>query len=432
MPFLVERGEPHLQRLLAIDDALASTDLETECAIARMHVALGEPAVAWRRLERCAPVAAGHRLEGLRLHVAANALRRMGRVAAAREHYQRAITVLEETAQGSELGAALADLGGFHHEQGDQPAARDAWTRALRYVARDGDAHAEAIAVGNLGLLDHESDALEGAERRYRRALALHRATGNRRFEGIVAGDLGELLLASGRPLEACRELARSVEALERVGDDRQWVLISAALSFAETVSGDPETGRARIEAVRERAADDLAPVVALYARAHALHEARLARDAGERAREREILEQLEANVDASGDTPDEMRRAAMVIRAELARHRSASGWVFARDARFFVSPTLGRVELGRRKILRLLVAALLEARLDPDAAPLTQSALLRAGWPGQRAESASARNRLHVSLSTLRKLGLDPLLRGDSAGYFLDPGIAIDFPTGE
>ncbi len=144
------------------------------------------------------------------------------------------------------------------------------------------------------------------------------------------------------------------------------------------------------------------------------------------------MLSQLEADVEASGDTPDEMRRAALVIRAELTRHRDASGWVFAKDARFFVSPARGRVELGRRKILRHILAALLEARLDPDAAPLTQSALLRAGWPGQRAESASARNRLHVSLSTLRKLGLDPLLRGDSAGYFLDPDITIDFPTGE
>jgi len=49
------------------------------------------------------------------------------------------------------------------------------------------------------------------------------------------------------------------------------------------------------------------------------------------------------------------------------------------------------------------------------------------AGWPDEeRISLESARNRLKVAVSTLRKSGLEPILQTHAKGYLLDPGIPI------
>ncbi|MEM9075347.1 MAG: hypothetical protein AAGE52_43020, partial [Myxococcota bacterium] len=53
VPLVLDQGplDPHLQRLVELDRKLADRDLETQCAIAQLHLVLGEPEPAWRRLE---------------------------------------------------------------------------------------------------------------------------------------------------------------------------------------------------------------------------------------------------------------------------------------------------------------------------------------------------------------------------------------------
>jgi predicted negative regulator of RcsB-dependent stress response len=73
-------------------------------------------------------------------------------------------------------------------------------------------------------------------------------------------------------------------------------------------------------------------------------------------------------------------------------------------------------IVLTRRLALRRIVAALVHAK-----APLSVAELVAAGWPGERIQTSAARNRTHVALTTLRRLGLEGVLRQTPQGYVLD-----------
>ncbi|MEM9069470.1 MAG: AAA family ATPase [Myxococcota bacterium] len=72
-------------------------------------------------------------------------------------------------------------------------------------------------------------------------------------------------------------------------------------------------------------------------------------------------------------------------------------------------------VDLSRARAARRVFRALLEAdeSLDIDA-------LFSFGWPGQRIGALSARNRVHVTLARLRKLGLRDTIVRDENGWQL------------
>ncbi len=411
----------HLARLLALDAELGEPSVEAECAIARLHLLLAEPERAWRRIARHLD---RDERRGEIAHLAGNALRRLGRADEAAAAYARAIAALELDGTRRELGLALSNLGGLCVERGDAAGARAAWSRALRCFALEGDPRREAVTLGDLGLLDHEAGDLEAAGRRYRRALALHEEYGNARFVGIVSADLGELELTRGDPIAARALLERSVAQLAAVNDARQALLAEAALALAEAWVG--EDGAARLDRVRDRAPADLVPVMRLYAAGLRIADARRARASGDRAAERDAIEAVEAALAEATGEPDEARRVEAALRAELARHRRASGWLIAPDASFFVTPEEDRVDLSRRHVQRRLLEALLTQRLSAPGAALGLEALLRHGWPGQRVLRDAARNRLHVALSGLRKAGLEPLLLKESDGYLLDPAVEV------
>jgi hypothetical protein len=80
---------------------------------------------------------------------------------------------------------------------------------------------------------------------------------------------------------------------------------------------------------------------------------------------------------------------------------------------------TLGgeAVDLGRKRVLARLLCTLAEA----GDRPVSPSVLREAAWPGERMSEASARNRLHVAVAELRKLGLrDALISVDGGSYAL------------
>jgi hypothetical protein len=86
--------------------------------------------------------------------------------------------------------------------------------------------------------------------------------------------------------------------------------------------------------------------------------------------------------------------------------------------------------------VISALLVALAEQRMRAPGVPLTSDALHEAGWRGERMSIDAAANRLRVSLSTLRTLGLRSALRTVGEGYLLDPAvpcewIEIDEPSG-
>jgi hypothetical protein len=89
------------------------------------------------------------------------------------------------------------------------------------------------------------------------------------------------------------------------------------------------------------------------------------------------------------------------------------------------------RHALGSRGPLRRLIVALAEAHRDRAGAALTVDELVHVGWPGENPIPKAGSNRVYVAISTLRGLGLGPLLQRWDGGYRLDPRAQCRFEDG-
>ena len=108
---------------------------------------------------------------------------------------------------------------------------------------------------------------------------------------------------------------------------------------------------------------------------------------------------------------PDRRRKAQDDLRLLVAR----DGGRFSLDG---VEVRLSK----RRRAVRAILLAL--ARAHPRA--VGPEALIEAGWPETEVAWSSARNRLHVAIHALRKLGLEAVLVRTREGYAIDPSIDV------
>ncbi len=111
-------------------------------------------------------------------------------------------------------------------------------------------------------------------------------------------------------------------------------------------------------------------------------------------------------------------RRQTQSLRSE------PDSWLVARDGSWFRPPGGEQIPLGKRKALSSILGALAEAR--EAGAGCRRAQLIDAGWPGERILEAAATQRLRVALSTLRKLGLEPLIRTLDDGYALGSDVPV------
>ena len=105
---------------------------------------------------------------------------------------------------------------------------------------------------------------------------------------------------------------------------------------------------------------------------------------------------------------------------ADTLRARHLTRDVLRVDAKGFTLGSL-HVSLERRHALRRIVHALAQA-----SDPMDWAALLDAGWPDEQVRAESGAHRVRVAISTLRKLGLSPLLTVEN-GYRLDPEVPVE-----
>lgn len=102
------------------------------------------------------------------------------------------------------------------------------------------------------------------------------------------------------------------------------------------------------------------------------------------------------------------------------------------RTGRWFITPEGVRVNLLSRKSLTILVRRLGERRCEAPAALLPADGLISDMWPGEKILRRAGRNRLHVAVRTLRKMGLGSRLRFEGGGYQLDPTVPFEFVEGD
>lgn len=127
----------------------------------------------------------------------------------------------------------------------------------------------------------------------------------------------------------------------------------------------------------------------------------------------------------------DAFRAAIAEILAEDPRLAARATWRVASDGAF-VERAGARTEVPGRGPLRRLVVALCAARVERPGAGLDVAELFAAGWPGERASARSARNRVHVAVSTLRKLGLAGDLESHSGKYRISPAVSVELTQSE
>jgi hypothetical protein len=77
-------------------------------------------------------------------------------------------------------------------------------------------------------------------------------------------------------------------------------------------------------------------------------------------------------------------------------------------------------VTLGQRKQLARVLLALADAHLTQPGEWISTPRLIDTAWQGERMQKTSAKNRLHVAISTLRKLGLLAVLQSKRGAYRL------------
>ncbi len=211
---------------------------------------------------------------------------------------------------------------------------------------------------------------------------------------------------------------------LRDVGDPK-FVAVFAACLGAVRAERDDAAGARDALAEAERAAEGGEPrIVATVA----LHRSRVLAAAGVRS-----ATTAEGRGAAMGllEQSDDVRFAARMLDRVLvpeptpsqARGRALS---IAEDATWLELPGGKRISLARRAVHRRLIQRLVRERLASPGEPITVVELVAAGWPGEKLSDASAQNRLHVALATLRADGLRDHLKREPTGYLLDPTIEV------
>ncbi len=397
-----------------------------------------ELSLAERHFEELAEIG---RERGLR-HEEAVGLGGLGLVAQVRGDMPRALDLHSSALAihrrlDSELYAAieLCNLGVVRLEASDHEQARHDIEEGLSILREFNVPSLCGHAIGVLGLLAHDLEDTDQALEYYDQAIALFeecREVGN----GATFMVFRAALLIDTEPSVTREMLERATRKLRGQGHESYLALGTALLATAEARRGRLRQAAELYDAATRLALNatglGLADTVQLEA-AH-LH---IARGLGEEPSSPAAAGHLESAEAAAADAAlAERRSPSAMLRISLRRARdaialnrpllSAETIAIGGDGAWF-SRHGRRVDLRNRPVLQRALACLAEQRLACPGEPLAADALIRVVWPGERMLKRSAANRLHVTVTRLRKLGLGAaLLGGRSGGYMLDRAIPV------
>ncbi|MDC0672615.1 ATP-binding protein [Nannocystis radixulma] len=437
---------PFREHLPAIDAALRAT--EAAGVAPRLHAlgleargralrAAGRTADAIADLERALEIAvgAGDRAAEARARGSlCVALRVAGRLDEAREHGERALALHGELQLPRFEVASLGALAALELHAGRAEGAGALFARAELLSHRLGDRWSEAMSIAFQGHAHQECGALFKAEDAFERAIARFRELGDARHAAIFEGYLAGVLHERGDLPRARDCYTRATRELASLGCTRFEGLFLAGLGAAAAEMGLRDEARAVFDDAADRLDSAADPALRLVLDLHLLHlavastgaTAALARSAA-LLRERPLA-----------TSSDEVRFALRVLHFTLrVLHRanaaakapvaSVAPLRLGRDARWFQPAGGERIDLARKRSLRLLLAGLVDTRLRSPGQALDWQALLALGWPGDRVGAEAGAHRVRVAIATLRRSGLRAILLSRDDGYLLDPAAPIE-----
>lgn len=437
-----DASEP-AEEALRLAQASGSTRLEASARarLAGIDISHGDARRGSERLKEALPV-----LEACDPRLAANAssrlgtaLRTMGRVDEARAAHEHALELRARV--GDERGRAvdLACVAALHFQEGRLERAREIILDALECAARFPDRYTCAYAAGVLGSVLAELGQLDEAGERFAEALAELDKLGERRLRPVFMGYAALAKQLAGS-LDEARDLYRG--ALEVLGEQKDRLhegLIAGAASTLAWALDDPTEAEAlfaraseRITELSESVNSRLATALSLHLGHKDLYLHRRALSAGDDRATRAHLDAARRRLtDAATlvDDHDDLRAAYRLLQNAIEGHlphRSAAGVELEIDvdAAWFRVGTRPRVDLRRRRALRLVLRELSEERARAPGVAIPMDRLIATGWPGEKMLQHAALSRLYVTIRSLRELGLRAALLQQDDGYLLDPAI--------
>ena len=298
------------------------------------------------------------------------------------ELYQEALALRGTTSPGS----VWVNMGQLHHQLGNLVKARVAFDDAVDDLRESESRFFLCFAHICRAWLELEERALRRADDDLARAKELVAAIDDARLAGLVHISEGVLAAHRDRDAAAVRAFRAAHEALVPTED-------RGCLDALHVAEGFLDLTRARAAGRDDVVAERL------------------------RAAERRIADvEREAVVLSEARVPVRLLRQAIREHGTAKRLHVGEGW-------FELEGT--RVDLSRRRSVRLLFDALVEARVA-DRGPLSLDEAVAAAWPGERMDATSASRRVYVAIHTLRKLGLGDVLTTSDGGWSIDPDVPI------
>lgn len=333
---------------------------------------------------------------------------RTARIEYLRGHLESALRVLRDH-------PGAWSMGSYDHREPrllESAVLRSLGRRAEALAIASSFAHDDAPPAIRMRAHFHRAAALqalgriEEVEAEYRRALALTLPLGAARMRALIftnltlaAESLGDANLAQAYAREGVRRL-------EALGDRLMLGKALAGLARQDVASeeGAPAIDRARAVASETADREVLTELAILDARRDK-HRARVS-----------LRETLWDNETLGAETfAAKARHALADLEEEPAFHLVLGGHravlLGGREPRV--------IELVRHEKLRCLLRRLAAARTGGEGA-LTVEALLASVWPGESFVGNSGPNRVYTAIRSLRRFGLEEVLRSSSAGYEL------------
>jgi tetratricopeptide (TPR) repeat protein len=337
------------------------------------------------------------------------------------------------------VASTLRLLGAVLQSLGDLLGARVAFEESLDLCRRIGDRYRQAIVHASLGTHALECELFETARSHLEEALSLAREIDYARAAALASGYLGLLELETNELDAARRHLDQAID-LARTSD--QSLFDGAFRAIRSAVSGRQDRlDEAERDLVAARELLAKSPVQLAVAETHGGHLAlalvRRAIAAGDAIEAQRLRANARACLEASASIAqrsDDARIARRVLARALDREpfeglerasRTERALLVARGGEWFCVDFGPRIELVRKPVLRALLLALVRARIERGTSMSTDD-LVAAAWPNERVSRELLRNRLHVALVALRKLGLRDLLAHAEGHYALAESASI------
>ncbi len=345
----------------------------------------------------------------------AHALRREGQLAEANTAASVALALFAEGQQRDGMAAMLYEVAVIAMFRGHAAASERGFAESLTLATEIGARMQAAASRLGLGILaqargdfDRALGLLAESAREFRDLGHLHR-------EGSALYSLAAAYLERGDVPQALIVHGQAVNCIDAVGAARYQALLAALAALVRIRLGDPTSARAALTAAEAA-------------------EARCRRERSLRA----VLDIVRLRLD-DGDPMPAIRALAASVPGDdpqLFARLVAVDQVTAPRGRWLRITAAGDVELGdratpigiaRRLPLRRILGALAERRIAAPGEAVSLDALVAAGWPGERIRPDAAINRIHVALSTLRRLGLRDAILSAEHGYMFDPAITVE-----